>query len=116
MTFADKLDRLVVEEWKDEGRPMPWVEFKQAILQAAIAAEEERQAYYAAMGESDPDASADFEAVGAQVRQQRNDLESQVTILDRLLTELPASSVIERLSLECRKQEVLDELAGKATA
>lgn len=49
MTFADKLDRLVVEEWKNEGRPMPWVEFKQAILRAAIAQEEERQAYYAAL-------------------------------------------------------------------
>jgi len=72
MTFADKLDRLVVEEWKNEGRPMPWVEFKQAILQAAIAQEEERQAYYAAMGESDPDASHDFFIVGGVVAMERN--------------------------------------------
>jgi hypothetical protein len=63
---------------------------------------------------SDADAAADFLLVGEQVQMQRADLMSQVTALDRMLTELPASSVIERLSLECRKQEVLDELAGKA--
>jgi hypothetical protein len=65
---------------------------------------------------SDADAAADFLLVGEQVQMQRADLMSQVTALDRMLTELPASSVIDRLSLECRKQEVLDELAGKVTA
>jgi hypothetical protein len=64
---------------------------------------------------SDPAAPADFEAVGAQVRQERNDLESQVTTLDRLLSELPDSSVIDRMSLESRKKEAQDELAGKVT-
>jgi hypothetical protein len=51
----------------------------------------------------------------ARRRQERNDLESQVTTLDRLLSELPDSSVIDRMSLESRKKEVQDELAGKVT-
>jgi len=40
MTFAQRLDMIVDDEWIRMGRPMPWADFKKAILRAAIDADD----------------------------------------------------------------------------
>jgi hypothetical protein len=42
-------------------------------------------------------------------------LQAERTALDRLISQLPSSSVIDRLSLESRKQEVEEEIAAQPT-